>query len=136
MRKTLAQVTKLIDDAKNKYFEIATKYPFAVAYVGALLLGEDFVLFRPPEEYKSVESRHEANARNLVLSVFKKGKISTELGISKFIVDKCVELDDKSLLLEIGNNIANAYETLYNYIKDAVDKHHCHYWLLLRLEEI
>ena len=47
-----------------------------------------------------------------------------------------MELDDKSLLLEIGNNIANAYETLTNYIKDAVDKYHCHYWLLLRLEEI
>lgn len=136
MRKTLAQVTKLIDDAKNKYFEIAIKYPFAVAYVGQQLLGEDFVLFRPPEEYKSVEGRHEANARNLVLSVFKKGKISTELGLSKFIVDKCVEANDKNLLLEIGNNIVGAYNTLTNYIIDATSKYKCYYWLLLRVEEI
>ena len=136
MRTTLIQANKLISEAKQKYFETAIRFPFAAAYVGQQLLGTDFVLFRPPEEYKTVDGRQEANARNLALSVFKKGKISTELGISQFIIDKCVELDDKSLLLEVGNNIANAYRTLTNYIKDAAEKYYCSYWLLLRVEEI
>lgn len=136
MRKNLFQAMQKIEEAKNSYFEVAIKFPLSAAYVGKQLLGEDYVLFRPPEEYKSMEGRQEDNARNLALSVFKKGKISTELGLSQFIINKCVEANDKQLLLEIANNISNAYKTLTNYVKQAAERYEYCYSLLLRKEEI
>lgn len=136
MRKNLFQAMQKIEEAKKEYFEVAIKFPLSAAYVGEQLLGEDYVLFRPPEEYKSMEGRQEDNARNLVLSVFKKGKISTELGLSQAIIDKCVEANDKQLLWEIANNISNAYKTLTNYVKQAAERYEYCYRLLLRKEEI